>query len=92
MDYLRIILPERVVFKSDIVWIFVRKSEYMQVLNEKETVIARYAAEGMTTTEMAEVMCLSPETIRWYRKRMLRKTGAKNITVLIAMLKDENIL
>ena len=64
----------------------------MQVLNEKETVIARYAAEGMTTTEMAEVMCLSPETIRWYRKRMLRKTGAKNITVLIAMLKDKNIL
>lgn len=64
----------------------------MQGLNEKETVIARYAAAGMTTTEMAEAMCLSPETIRWYRKRMLKKTGAKNITELIAMLKDEDVL
>ena len=64
----------------------------MQGLNEKETVIARYAAEGMTTTEMAEAMCLSPETVRRYRKRMLRKTEAKNITGLITMLKDEDIL
>lgn len=80
------------VFKSDIIRNFVRKSGYMQRLNVKETVIARYAAEGMTTTEMAEAMCLSPETVRWYRKKMLRKTGAKNITELIAMLKDEDIL
>lgn len=64
----------------------------MQGLNEKEIVIARYAAEGMTASEIADAMCLSPETIRWYRKRMLRKTEAKNIAELIAMLKDENIL
>ena len=64
----------------------------MQGLNEKEIVIARYAAEGMTTSKIADAMCLSPETIRWYRKRMLRKTEAKNIAELIAMLKDKNIL
>lgn len=46
----------------------------------------------MTAQEIAEAMCLSPETIRWYRKRMLRKADARNFAELIAMLKDENIL
>lgn len=61
-------------------------------LSEKEVIIARHAAEGMTAKEIADVMCLSQETIRWYRKRMLRKADARNFAELIAMLKDENIL
>lgn len=64
----------------------------MQELTEKEILIARYAAKGMTIQEIADVMCLSAETIRWYRKRMLRKTEARNFAELIARLKDENIL
>ncbi|MCQ2144842.1 MAG: helix-turn-helix transcriptional regulator [Bacteroidales bacterium] len=64
----------------------------MQELSEKEVIIARYAAEGMTAKEIAEAMFLSQETIRWYRKRMLRKADARNFSELIAMLKDENIL
>ena len=64
----------------------------MQELTEKEVSIARYAAEGMTTQEIADVMCLSQETIRWYRKRMLRKVEAKNFAELVALLKDQDIL
>lgn len=64
----------------------------MQGLNEKELLIARYAAEGMTAQEIADAMCLSPETVRWYRKRMLQKADARNFIELIAMLKDEKII
>lgn len=64
----------------------------MLTFGDKEIMIARYAASGMTVPEIAEAMCLSPETIRWYRKRMLRKADARNFAELIAMLKDENIL
>lgn len=64
----------------------------MPELNEKEIAIARHAAEGMTVQETADAMCLSPETIRWYRKRMLRKADARNFAELIALLKDRNIL
>lgn len=64
----------------------------MQALSEKEVIIAQHAAEGMTVQEIADAMCLSSETIRWYRKRMLRKADARNFAELIAMLKDENIL
>ena len=64
----------------------------MQAFSEKEIIIAQYAAEGMTAQEIADAMFLSIETIRWYRKRMLRKADAKNFPELIAMLKDQNII
>lgn len=64
----------------------------MLALTEKEKIIARHAAEGMTAQEIADTMCLSIETVRWYRKRMLRKADARNFAELIAMLKDESIL
>lgn len=64
----------------------------MQELSEKEIIIAQHAAEGMTAQEIADAMFLSIETIRWYRKRMLRKADAKNFSELIAMLKDQNII
>ncbi|MCQ2114824.1 MAG: helix-turn-helix transcriptional regulator [Bacteroidales bacterium] len=63
----------------------------MEGLTEKEIEIARHGASGKTVQEIADVMCLSPETIRWYRKRMLRKVEARNFAELIAKLKDENI-
>lgn len=64
----------------------------MQAFSEKEIIIAQHAAEGMTAQEIADAMFLSIETIRWYRKRMLRKADAKNFAELIAMLKDQNII
>lgn len=64
----------------------------MQAFSEKEIIIAQHAAEGMTAQEIADAMFLSIETIRWYRKRMLRKADAKNFPELIAMLKDQNII
>lgn len=85
--------PERVVFRFSKIKKFVLSNwRSMQELNEKELLIARYASEGMTAQEIADAMCLSLETVRWYRKRMLQKADARNFTELIAMLKDEKII
>ena len=64
----------------------------MEGFSEKEMIIARYAAKGMTGQEIAAAMCLSPETIKWYRKRMLHKAEARNFAELIARLKDEKLI
>jgi len=40
-------------------------------------------AEGLTNSEIAERICLSPETIKGYRKNLLLKLGAKNTAVLV---------
>ena len=46
----------------------------------------------MTVQQIAAAMYLSPETIKWYRKRMLREFSAKNFAELIAVLKDADII
>lgn len=61
-------------------------------LSEKEKQIVRYVAEGKTTPEIASLMCLSPETIKWYRKRILRKFEARNFTSLIPSLLEKGLL
>ena len=61
-------------------------------LKEKEIIIASFAAKGWSVQQTAEAMHLSSETIKWYRKRMLKTVGAANFAELVAMLKDEKIL
>ena len=61
-------------------------------LKEKEITIASFAAKGWSVQQTAEAMHLSSETIKWYRKRMLKTVGAANFAELVAMLKDEKIL
>lgn len=61
-------------------------------LKEREITIASYAAKGWSVQQTAEAMHLSMETIKWYRKRMLKSVGAANIAELVAILKDEKIL
>ena len=64
----------------------------MENLTEREITIASYAAKGWSVRQIADEMYLSPETIKWYRKRMLRKTQTTTFAELVAMLKDENII
>lgn len=64
----------------------------MENLTEREITIASYAAKGWSVRQIADEMCLSPETIKWYRKRMLKTVGAANFAELVAMLKDEKLI
>ena len=54
-------------------------------LSPRERELLRLIAEGMTNSEIAEQIFLSPETIKGYRKNLLLKLGAKNTAVLVKM-------
>ena len=49
-------------------------------LSPKELQILQLLADGLTSPDIAEKMCLSLPTIKWYRKRLRAKFDA-NTTV-----------
>ncbi|WP_313261494.1 response regulator transcription factor [Sphingobacterium sp.] len=52
-------------------------------LSPREREMLKLIAEGLTNSEIAERIFLSPETIKGYRKNLLLKLGAKNTAVLV---------
>ena len=52
-------------------------------LNDRELQILKLVADGLSVKEIADKVCLSPETVKWYRKKLLTKFDAKSFIVLI---------
>ncbi|MBO7117260.1 MAG: LuxR family transcriptional regulator [Bacteroidales bacterium] len=61
-------------------------------LSDREKQILRLIAEGLTGPQIADKVCLSPETIKWYRKKLLAKFDAANTPELISKAKDARLL
>lgn len=61
-------------------------------LSEREMEILRLMSEGFTGPQIADKIFLSPETIKWYRKKLLAKFDAANTPELIAKAKNARIL
>lgn len=61
-------------------------------LSDREREIMEYSARGMTVPQIAEKIFLSPETVKWYRKKLLVKFDAANIAEAISKAKDSGIL
>ena len=58
-----------------------RKSEIP--LSPREREILDLLAKGYTTPQIAECLHLSPETIKWYRKKLLVKFDVSNVAELV---------
>ena len=48
--------------------------------------------KGCSNPEIADRLHLSVETVKWYRKRLLTKFGAKNTVSLVSLVLKEHIL
>lgn len=59
---------------------------------EKEETIVKMVIDGKTSKEIASELNMSPETIKWYRKRLLSKFEVKNFPALVSLLKDRGII
>lgn len=57
-------------------------------LNDREQQILELLRQGKTTPQIAEAIFLSPETVKWYRKKLLAKFDASNTAELIAKLSN----
>lgn len=61
-------------------------------LTDRERQVLKLIIEGHTNPEIAEMIFLSPETIKWYRKKLLVKFGVANSAALVAKAKDMGIV
>ncbi|MDX6553196.1 MAG: hypothetical protein QOH74_1684 [Gaiellales bacterium] len=57
-------------------------------LTPRQLEILQLIATGQTTTQIAEQLFLSPETVRWHVKLILRKLNAKNRAEAAATLRE----
>ena len=61
-------------------------------ITDREKDILRLIAKGLTSPQIAEMLSLSAETIKWYRKRLLSKLDAENTAALIKTVIENNLL
>jgi len=61
-------------------------------LTERESDVLRLISDGLTNPQIAEKVFLSPETIKWYRRKLLAKFDAANSAELIRKASDMGLL
>lgn len=61
-------------------------------LSAKEQSILKSVSEGKTSPQIAEQLCLSLPTIKWYRKRLLEKFEASNTAELIRKAVEQGLI
>lgn len=64
----------------------------LPVLTERELQILHLIADGKTNPQIAEIIFLSPETVKWYRKKLLAKFDATNSADLVRVAMETGIL
>lgn len=57
-------------------------------ISDREAEILDLLAKGYTTVQIADCLCLSPETIKWYRKKLLAKFDVANTAELVLAARD----
>jgi two-component system invasion response regulator UvrY len=60
-------------------------------LTEQEKKVLGHVTKELSTAEIAEKMNISPHTVAWYRKKLLKKLNVKN-SVALAMYAIKNRL
>jgi len=73
---------------SEKVWITENKSK----LKEKELEILRLYAQGLTINQIAEKMFVSPDTVKYYRRKIFEIFNVKNFTEALSFAIDHKII
>jgi len=58
-------------------------SEGYDLLSEREQQVFRLIAEGNTTTQIADILCVSPKTVEKYRANISSKLGLQNLVEVV---------
>ena len=61
-------------------------------LTKRELSILKEVAAGKTTPQIAAMLGLSQETVKWYRKQMLTKFSAATSAEMVSKAIQEHIL
>ncbi|WP_099366466.1 response regulator [Sphingobacterium sp. 1.A.4] len=81
------------VFLCHEVDVLMKKPKETQLwLSQREREMLKLIAEGLTNSEIADRIFLSPETIKSYRKNLLLKLDAKNTAVLVRVALEKKLI
>ena len=61
-------------------------------VSEREKEILELLTKGYTTPQIADCLDLSPETVKWYRKKLLVKFDVANTAELTSTVKDMGLI
>jgi len=61
-------------------------------LKPREREVLDLVAKGYTNAQIADAMCLSPETIKWYKKKLFAMFEVANSAELVKMATDRKLL
>ncbi|MBT2619361.1 MULTISPECIES: response regulator transcription factor [Chryseobacterium] len=70
------------------IWI----TENKPTLKEKELKILRLYAQGLTINQIAERIFVSPDTVKYYRRKIFDTFGVKNFTEALAFATNHKII
>ena len=62
------------------------------VLTAKEQAILKLVSEGLTSEQIAEQMCLSLPTIKWYRKKLRAKFEANTSVEMVRKAMKQGLI
>ncbi|MBD1433898.1 hypothetical protein H8B06_13755 [Sphingobacterium sp. DN00404] len=62
------------------------------ILTKREQEVLNLIIEGKMSTEIADSLCISPETVKTHRKNIIRKSGSKNVAELVSLAVDKGLL
>ena len=63
-----------------------------KLITERERQILTLVARGMTSPRIAQTLSLSPETLKWYRKRLLSNFQADNTADMVRLAIENKII
>ncbi len=64
----------------------------LPTLTDGEKSVITHSMQGLTMSEIADKMCLSPDTIKKYRKQIFEKLGVRNISEAIIAATNNKLI
>lgn len=68
------------------------QTDFSKEITTREQDILRLLSQGLTSQQIAQKLSLSPETIKWYRKRLLAKFNAENTAQMVRQALEFGII
>ncbi|RLK07692.1 response regulator transcription factor [Tenacibaculum discolor] len=82
---------ENKIFKYDLNGNYWKTEEKIE-LSKREKEILRFSVRGYTINEMSEPICVSPDTVKFHRKKLFEKLGVTNISEAIVYATNNKLI
>lgn len=68
------------------------RKKYSFNFSSREMQVLKLVKDGLTTREIADIMDLAEDTIEGHRRSMIKKTGAKNMVVVVYAAQSNGLI